>query len=103
LGANQIIRKLNVEDVELDIYKKKTLNIYEEVKYLCRVLKNPYKKFPQIKIIFLIKKSQKVGNLSYDTCIRKTHIIRFLMLLLSSINIHFTYIIIFWDLLLKGL
>jgi len=45
----------------------------------------------------------KLGTLSHDTSIKKTYIIRFLMILLSSKTINFMYIITFLDSLLKGL
>jgi len=66
---------------------EKIHNIHEELKHQHVVLKIPYKKFSLIKIKFSLKKIKKLGSLSYDTCIEKTHIISFLMLLLSSKNI----------------
>jgi len=43
------------------------------------------------------------SSLSYDACMKKIHTIRFLMLLLSSKNIHFIHIVIFLDSLVNGL
>ena len=54
-------------------------------------------------LIFFIKKPKKLGSLTYGTCIKKIHIIRFLMQLYASRNIHFLYIITFLDSLLEGL
>ena len=53
-------------------------------------------------LLFLIKKPKKVASLAYATCIKKTHTIRFLMLLHASRNIHFLYKIPFLDFLLEG-
>jgi hypothetical protein len=50
-----------------------------------------------------IENPNKLGSLAYATCIKKTHIMRFLMRLYVSRNIHFLYMIIFLDSLLKGL
>ncbi len=64
---------------------------------------------PPIKIIShskfqnFIKKSKKLGSSAYDTCIKKNHIIRFLMQLYASKYNHFLYIITFLDSLLEGL
>jgi hypothetical protein len=44
-----------------------------------------------------------LGSLSYGTCIKKNHIIRFLMQLYASKYNHFLYIITFLDSLLEGL
>jgi len=58
LSEDQITRKLNVENVELHTFNKKTHNIYEEMKYIYIVFKNPYKKSLLIKIKFLLKSPQ---------------------------------------------
>jgi len=72
--------------------RKKTYNIYEELKHLRIVLKIPYKNFPPIKINFFIRMPPKLGSsAAYDTCIKKTHITRLLMLLLSSKNSFHVY------------
>jgi hypothetical protein len=46
---------------------------------------------------------KNLGNLTYGTCIKKIHKIRFLMQLYASRNIHFLYVITFLDSLLEGL
>jgi hypothetical protein len=52
---------------------------------------------------FFIKKPKKLGSLTYGTCIKTNHTIRFLMQLYASRNIHFLYIITFLDSLLEEL
>jgi len=39
---------------------EKICNVYEELKHLCIILKIPYKKFPPIKIKFLLKKPKSL-------------------------------------------
>ena len=51
----------------------------------------------------IIKNPQKLDNLSSDYYIRIPHIIWFLLQLYNSGHIHFPYIIIFFNFLLKGL
>ena len=48
-------------------------------------------------------KAQKVESLTCGTCIKKNHMIMFLMQLYASRNIHFLYIITFLISLLKEL
>jgi hypothetical protein len=54
-------------------------------------------------LFFYIKKPQKLGSLTYGTCIKKNHIIRFLMQLYASRNNHCLYIITFLDSMLEEL
>jgi len=54
----------------IGILEKHLQYIYQEWKHLCIVLKIWYKKFPPIKIKFLLKKKM-LGSLAYDTCIKK--------------------------------
>lgn len=42
-------------------------------------------------IKFVLENPKKLGSLTYDSCITKTHIIRLLMQLYDSMNIHVLY------------
>ena len=44
-----------------------------------------------------------MGGLAYATCIKKTHIIKLIILLYASRNIHFLYKIALLEFLLEGL
>ena len=55
------------------------------------------------KFYTFIKKPKKLGSLTYGTCIKTNHMIRFLMQLYGSRNNHFLYIITFLDSLLQEL